>query len=323
MGQTTLIDLVLARARVDLASAAEPPSVGRVIVVSALSIVISVGVDAAIVKLATVMYPAIHGYSHFRLIDYGALTVLGVLAACAAWSAVVRISSSPRWLFFRLVIIVMTVLWVPDLWLIAKHEPTRAVFALMLMHLAVALVTYNLLVHFATGRFDALENSDHGSSRAFSSTSAVPAGSTPTPDKGPIAPVVGRIVWVTMVFAVTGELLVGLTEIVFVPLNRPDGWFAKQGEALSLAHALLGGALGLGAIVIFTVTLRNGRLERIAALTGLIGLALGAIGGVLTYDRTLRLWGMGLMFLGVAVAFFGYLVPLIGESPGLPPNGFV
>lgn len=321
MSQTSLIDRALARARVDLTPATEPPTGRRMIVVSALSIVASVGIDAAIVKIATVLYPAIRGYSHFRITDYGALTAIGVIAACAAWSTVVRISSSPRWLFFRLAIIVMTFLWLPDLWLLAKHEPTKGVFALMAMHLAVALVTYNFLVHFATVRFDAIERSGGGSARSVSSTTPVQAGVTPTPVRRPIALVVGRMVWASMVIAVTIELLVGLSEIVFVPFNRPDGWFSKQGEALSVAHALLGGVLGLGAIAIFVVTLRKGRLERIAGLTGLSGLALGAIGGVLTYDRSLRLWGMGLMFLGVAVAFFGYLVPLIGESPGAPPGG--
>lgn len=318
-----MIDRALARARVDMNAASEPPSAGRMIVVSALSIITSVGVDAGVVKLGTVMNPAIRGFSHFRLTDYGVLTAFGVIAACAAWSVVVRISSSPRWLFFRLAVIVMLALWVPDLWLLIKHEPTRAVLVLMVMHLAVALVTYNLLVHFATTRFDALEKPGSGASNVFSPTHPVHEGATPTSLGEATTPALGRHVWVSMMIAVTVELFVGLTEIVFVPFNRPNGWFAKQGEVLSLVHVFLGGALGLGAIAIFTLTYRNDRLERIAALTGLTGVVVGAIGGILTYDRSFRLWGMGLMFLGVAVAFFGYLVPLIGESPGLPPNGFV
>lgn len=320
MRQSFSPDRALARARVDMTAGAAP-SVARIIGVSVLAIVISLGADAGIVKLATVMYPTIRGFSHFRLTDYGALTALGVIGACAAWSVVLRITSSPRWFFFRLAVIVMLVLWVPDLWLLLKHEPTKAVLVLMVMHLAVALITYNVLVHFATGKVDAREQAESGAAAALSSIEAVHVGVTLTPVEKQSVRAVGRYVWVSMMIAVTVELLVGLSEIAFVPFNRPDGWYATQGEFLSLFHALLGAALGLGAIWIFTRTLHSGRLERIAGCTGFIGVVVGAIGGVLTYDRSFRLWGMGLMFLGIAVAFFGYFVPLIGDSPHSPPGG--
>jgi hypothetical protein len=38
---------------------------------------------------------------------------------------------------------------------------------------------------------------------------------------------------------------------------------------------------------------------------------LGAVGGALCVSHPLRLLGMALMFVGVAVAFFGYLIPMI------------
>jgi hypothetical protein len=53
------------------------------------------------------------------------------------------------WLFFRLAILVTLVLLLPDLWLLAKGQPTRAVIVLMVMHVGIALATYNLLVHVA------------------------------------------------------------------------------------------------------------------------------------------------------------------------------
>jgi hypothetical protein len=65
---------------------------------------------------------------------------------------VTRISSAPRWLFFRLAVLVTLVLWLPDLYLLDLGQPGRAVAVLMVMHLAIALVTYNCLVHIARVR---------------------------------------------------------------------------------------------------------------------------------------------------------------------------
>jgi hypothetical protein len=63
-----------------------------------------------------------------------------------------RVSWSPRWLFFRLAILVTLVLWLPDLYILAKGQPPRAVAVLMVMHVAIALVTYNCLVRIAPVR---------------------------------------------------------------------------------------------------------------------------------------------------------------------------
>ena len=50
--------------------------------------------------------------------DYAKLTVVGVIIACVAWPIVTRMSSAPRWLFFRLAILVTLVLWLPDLYIL-------------------------------------------------------------------------------------------------------------------------------------------------------------------------------------------------------------
>jgi hypothetical protein len=94
------------------------------------------------------------GYVHFRFCDYAKLTVIGVIIACAAWPVVTRLTSAPRWLFVRLAILVTLVLWLPDLYILYRGQPPRAIAVLMLMHLAIALVTYNLLVHVAPARPD-------------------------------------------------------------------------------------------------------------------------------------------------------------------------
>jgi hypothetical protein len=77
------------------------------------------------------------------------LTVIGVVIACLAWPVVTRISSQPRWLFFRLAILVTLALWLPDLYILVSGQSAEAVAVLMIMHLAIALITYNCLVHLA------------------------------------------------------------------------------------------------------------------------------------------------------------------------------
>jgi hypothetical protein len=89
---------------------------------------------------------------HFQFHDYAKLTVIGVVIACAAWPVVCRVSTAPRWLFFRLAIVVTLVLLLPDLYILHQGQPARAVCILMLMHLAIGLITYNLLVHVAPVR---------------------------------------------------------------------------------------------------------------------------------------------------------------------------
>jgi CDP-diglyceride synthetase len=86
---------------------------------------------------------------HFQFSDYARLTIIGVIIACVAWPIVTRISSAPRWLFFRLAIVVTVVLLLPDVYLLEQGQPAKAVAVLMCMHLAIALVTYNALVRLA------------------------------------------------------------------------------------------------------------------------------------------------------------------------------
>jgi hypothetical protein len=54
--------------------------------------------------------------------------------------------------FFRLAIAVTIVLLLPDFYIWHQGQPVHAVAVLMVMHLAIALVTYNLLVHLAPVR---------------------------------------------------------------------------------------------------------------------------------------------------------------------------
>jgi Family of unknown function (DUF6069) len=139
----------LAWAHIDFSPAHRPPEWWRVALATVLSVALSLAVDAALVALGTRVFPTTKGYVHFQFDDYAKLTIIGVLIACAAWPVVARLSSAPRWLFFRLAIVVTLVLWLPDLYIWHQGQSAQAVLVLMAMHLAIALVTYNVLVHLA------------------------------------------------------------------------------------------------------------------------------------------------------------------------------
>jgi hypothetical protein len=138
--------------KVDLAPVDRPPSAVRIALSTVLSIAGSLLVDALLVSVGTAVFPSTRGYAHFQFSDYARLTIIGVVIACVAWPVVTRVSSSPRWLFLRLAILVTLLLYAPDLWLLARGQPADAVAVLMAMHLAIALVTYNVLVRVAPVR---------------------------------------------------------------------------------------------------------------------------------------------------------------------------
>ena len=156
------VSRALALVHVDLAPAHRQPSALRVAIATVVSVVGSLAADAVLVVIGEAIFPSTKGYVHFQFSDYSKLTVIGVLIACAAWPIVTRISSDPRWLFFRMAIAVTLVLWLPDLWILHLGQPVKAVAVLMVMHLAIAVVTYNCLVHIAGIRRDPT----HGAPRA-------------------------------------------------------------------------------------------------------------------------------------------------------------
>ena len=149
------VERTLAWARVDLQPSHRPPPWWRVALATVLSVGLSLAADAALVAIGTRLFPSTKGYVHFQFSDYAKLTVIGVLIACAAWPVVARLSSAPRWLFFRLAIAVTLVLFLPDLYIWHQGQSAQAVLVLMSMHVAIALVTYNLLVHVAPVRASA------------------------------------------------------------------------------------------------------------------------------------------------------------------------
>jgi len=147
-----MLEEIMSFSRLDLSPPHRPASTARVVVATVASVVGSLIADALVVVIGQATFPGTKGYVHFRFSDYAKLTVIGVIIACVAWPVVARLSSAPRWLFFRLAILVTLVLWLPDLYILYKGQPAQAVAVLMVMHLAIALVTYNVLVGIAPVR---------------------------------------------------------------------------------------------------------------------------------------------------------------------------
>ncbi len=270
--------------------------------VTALALAASVAVNYALVHLATTFDPSLQHYAHFRFWDYGTLTALGVLCAGAVWFFVARNLAAARSTFFRIAVVTMLVLWLPDVWLFTKHEPTRAVTYLIVMHLAVGLITYNSLVFGAPTKQRRTPTPSSPRPRAVEQSSST----TRVPHR----------LWNVMVIAVALEFVSGLIGLVDVPFNRANGWLSHRGEATYLVHSLLGLLLGIAAVglTFHVLRTREHRIDRIAAVSGLCGVIIGAIGGALCASHSLRLLGMGLMFVGIAVAFFGYLIPTIERA---------
>ncbi len=314
MGAQSLINRELARVRLDWTPLDEPASPVRMALASIFSIVGALAANVGLVRMATTAFPSIKDYSHFHFIDYGSLTVLGVVGACVAWLVVSRISSSPRWFFVRLTIVVTVLLLSPDVWLLEGHQPVEAVLTLVSMHIVIALLTYNILVRGAPVRARAYTNGEvPAPTLAMVSSASTNQVRADTPDARFDAGFSPRT-WLAMTISVGIEFAVGVGEFFFVPFNRPNGYLPGQGEAISLVHALVGGFLGFGATAIVLLVTREDRLARIGAIGGFIGVVIGAAGGTIYYYHSLRLAGLGLMFVGASVAFFAYLTPLVGNS---------
>lgn len=149
MSTSGAINKIISLARLDVMHSQRGPTAARVLLATGVSVVGSLVADAILVAIGTWIFPSTQGYPHFRFFDYGRLTVLGVLIACAAWPVVTRVSFAARWLFLRLAVLVTLALWAPDLYILWGGALPKAVAVLMAMHVAIGIVTYNALVRLA------------------------------------------------------------------------------------------------------------------------------------------------------------------------------
>lgn len=282
---------LLRSTHIDFSPTSERPHWWRFLLALAVAVGASLGVDFGLVHAGTALFPSTRGFSHFRFSDYGTLTCVGVFLGAAGWPLVIRMSSTPRWLYYRSALVVTLVAWAPDVWLLARGETPRGVAVLAVMHVSVALITYNALVHLAPER--ELADSEVGDRNPRCLQEAT------------------RLLSSLMLVAVTAEFVLGVLAILFVPFSRPNGWLPSRGRAVFLVHGAVGGIIFLLACAVVAVAYGEGRIARIASMSGLVGIIVGAVGGLLAASRGLRLAGMAAMFVGTGVAIFGYLVPII------------
>jgi hypothetical protein len=126
-----------------------PPTPVRLLLATVVALAGSLLADWLLVKLGTHVFPSTRGFVHFQFSDYAKLTIIGVVIACAAWPLVTRLTSQPRRLFLQAAIAITIVLLAPDAYIWHNGASGKAVFVLVWMHIAIAIVTYNALVHLA------------------------------------------------------------------------------------------------------------------------------------------------------------------------------
>jgi hypothetical protein len=300
--------------RLDFSPVDRQPAALLVALATIVAVVGSLLACAGIVAGAKALFSSTANFSHFELSDYGTLTVVGVLVASAGWPVVTRVTSMPRWLFFRLAIVVTLVLWLPDAWLFLRGENSDGVAVLMVMHLVIAVVTYNALVHIAAVR----------TAPAADPSSSGLTGALREPRQ--LSPRAVRRAWNLMALLVGMELVLGIVTIVLVPYSRSGGVVPSRNGWIFVLHGGVGAALGAGALGVLVVSATADRLARIGAVLGAVGVGVGLVGGLLATVHSSRLLGVGLMLVGVVVAGIGYLVPAMEEMgrkererAGLPP----
>ena len=150
--QSPIVERARSLSRFDPSPGHRPPRAAAVAIATVLSVALCLAADALLVKIGTAVFPGTKGYVHFQFSDYSKLTIIGVVIACLAWPVVARLTSDPRWVFVRLAVLVTVFLLLPDLYIWLRGQPGRAVLVLVAMHLAIALVTYNVLVRLAPVR---------------------------------------------------------------------------------------------------------------------------------------------------------------------------
>lgn len=137
------------RLRIDLPLGRAQPALWRVVLATAVAIAGSIAACALLAWLGPVLFPRTTGYEHYEFGDYAKLTTIGVVAAGIAWPLVTLVSTHASRLYLWLAVIVTVGSFVPDLWIWAKGQDPEGVFVLVLMHLAVAAVTYPAIVLIA------------------------------------------------------------------------------------------------------------------------------------------------------------------------------
>ena len=128
------------------APALRQPPAARVAAAAIVSVAGSLAADAALVTIATAVFPSTRGYGHFpvpRLRQIDGNRRGDRLPGVASRDS--DLGSAPL-AVLPLAILVTLVLWLPGPYILVSGQPAEPVAVLMIMHLAMALTTCNCLV---------------------------------------------------------------------------------------------------------------------------------------------------------------------------------
>ena len=130
-----------------------PPTHRRVVAAGLAAAAVSLAADLMLATIGQAAFTVPSSFGKFAFGTYALLTVLGVAGAAATWAAVARLSSRPKWLLTRLAALVTALFLIPDFLLLGTPgNPAGPVAMLMLMHLAIAVITYTALIKIAPVR---------------------------------------------------------------------------------------------------------------------------------------------------------------------------
>jgi len=130
-----------------------PPTYRRVVAAGLAAAAVSLVADLMLATIGRAAFTVPASFDKFAFGTYAVLTVLGVAGAAATWAAVARLSSRPEWLLTRLAALVTALFLIPDFLLLGTPgNPAGPVAILMLMHLAIAVITYTALTRLAPVR---------------------------------------------------------------------------------------------------------------------------------------------------------------------------
>jgi hypothetical protein len=131
-----------------------PPSHRRVAAAGLAAAAVSLAADLVLATIGQTALAVPAAFGKFSFGTYALLTLLGVAGATATWAAVTKLSSRPKWLLTRLAALVTALFLIPDFLLLGTPgNPTGPVVILMLMHLAIAVITYTALTKIAPLRW--------------------------------------------------------------------------------------------------------------------------------------------------------------------------
>lgn len=138
--------------RLDLPRGSAQPAALRWILATVIAVAGSLFACFVLALAATALDPSLAGYGHFQFSDYGKLTIIGVVGACVGWPIVTWFTTSARRLYLWCAIAVTVVSLAPDVWILHLGQPPAGVATLIVMHFALAVITYPVMVFVAPQR---------------------------------------------------------------------------------------------------------------------------------------------------------------------------